>query len=128
MNLKMILAVAVGGAAGAVARYLVMSWTTRWLGHGFPYGTLVVNIAGSFILGALIETMALKWSIGQELRALLVVGIMGSFTTFSTFSLDVVTLSDRGDWGAAAGYMLCSVVLAVGGFRAGRAVARGVLS
>lgn len=123
-----ILAVAAGGAAGAVARYLVMSGIGHWFGPSFPYGTLVVNVVGSFVLGALVETMALVWSVGTEMRAFLVVGVLGSFTTFSTFSLDVVTLVQRGQLGIAGFYVVASVVLALVGFMLGLALFRVVLS
>ncbi len=123
-----ILAVAAGGAAGAVARYLVMSGVGHWLGAGYPYGTLVVNVVGSFVLGALVETMALVWSVGADLRAFLVVGVLGSFTTFSTFSLDVVVLVQRGQLGLAGLYVVASVVLALVGFMLGLALFRMLLS
>lgn len=128
MNAGMVLSVAAGGAIGAVGRYLVMSWTGHWLGHGYPYGTLVVNAVGSFALAALIESMALVWSPSQEIRALLVVGLLGAFTTFSSFSLDVVTLAERGEVWAAGGYVALSVVLSLGGFMAGFSLMRTVLS
>ena len=123
-----ILAVAAGGAAGAVARYLVMSGVGHWLEAAFPYGTLVVNVIGSFVLGALVEVMALVWTIGADLRAFLVVGVLGSFTTFSTFSLDVVTLVQRGQLGFAGLYVVASVVLALVGFMLGLALFRMLLS
>lgn len=123
-----ILAVAAGGAAGAVARYLVMSGVGHWLGAGYPYGTLVVNVVGSFVLGALVETMALVWSVGADVRAFLVVGVLGSFTTFSTFSLDVVVLVQRGQLGLAGLYVVASVVLALVGFMLGLALFRVLLS
>ncbi|MAO56257.1 MAG: fluoride efflux transporter CrcB [Rhodospirillaceae bacterium] len=125
--MKMLLAVAMGGAVGATGRYLVMGWVGQWLGHGFPWGTFTVNLLGSFVLGALVEISALAWSPSPELRAFLVVGVMGAFTTFSTFSLDAVTLIERGDLGPAAGYVLGSVVLCVLGFWAGLALFRQVL-
>ncbi len=123
-----ILAVAAGGAAGAVARYLVMSGVGHWLGAAFPYGTIVVNVIGSFVLGALVEVLALVWTIGADLRAFLVVGVLGSFTTFSTFSLDVVTLVQRGQLGFAGLYVVASVVLALVGFMLGLALFRMLLS
>ena len=125
--MKMLLAVAMGGAVGATGRYLVMGWIGQWLGHGFPWCTFTVNLLGSFVLGALVEISALAWSPSPELRAFLVVGVMGAFTTFSTFSLDAVTLIERGDLGPAAGYVLGSVVLCVLGFWAGLALFRQVL-
>jgi len=125
---KIILSVAAGGAIGAVARYLVMSATGALMGSSFPWSTLAVNVIGSFILGALVEAMALIWSVGLELRAFLVVGVLGAFTTFSTFSLDVVVLYERGEFGAIAAYMIVSVILSVGALFAGLALVRAVLA
>lgn len=127
MNAGILASVAAGGAIGAVGRYAVMSWVGQWLGHGFPYGTLAVNILGSFILAALIETLAQVWSPSPEIRALLVVGMLGAFTTFSTFSLDVFTLFQRGDMAAAGAYVLASVVLSLAGFFLGLTAMRWVL-
>ena len=82
---------------------------TRWLGSGFPWGTLTVNIAGSFLMGVLVAVIALKANIGQTGQAFLMVGVLGGFTTFSSFSLDVVTLFERHAYGPLAGYILGSV-------------------
>ena len=125
--MKILLAVAMGGAVGAVGRFLVMNAVGSQLGHGFPWGTFTVNLVGSFILGALIEISALHWSPTPEMRAFLVVGVLGAFTTFSTFSLDTYTLIDRGQTGAAAAYVGGSVILCVLGFWAGIAMLRQVL-
>lgn len=124
--MKMLFAVAMGGAVGAVGRFLVMNAVGQ-LGHGFPWGTFTVNLVGSFVLGALIEISALHWSPPLEIRAFLVVGMLGAFTTFSTFSLDSYTLIDRGQIGAAALYIGGSVVLCIFGFWAGIALLRQVL-
>ncbi len=123
----MLLSVAAGGALGAVARYLVMSAVGHWLGPGFPWGTLAVNLIGSFAMGVLVEVMALVWSPSEELRAALVVGVLGAFTTFSTFSLDLVVLVERGRAGAALAYALGSVGCCVGALLAGLQLARSVL-
>jgi len=126
--MKMILAVAAGGAFGAVGRYLVMSGVGRMLGpHDFPWGTLTVNIVGSVLMGVLIEVLALIWSPSQEMRAFLVVGVLGAFTTFSTFSLDVVVLVERGQNLFVAAYVAGSVLLCVGGLFAGLHVMRMLL-
>jgi CrcB protein len=125
--MKIIFAIAAGGAIGAVSRYLVMIRTARWLGMGFPYGTVIINVAGSFLLGVLIEGSALAWDVGQELRAFLVVGVLGGFTTFSTLSLDFVALYERGQLIAAAGYAVGSVVLGVSALVAGMSAMRMLL-
>lgn len=126
--MQMILAIAAGGAIGAVARHLVAGQISHWLGTGFPWGIMIVNILGSFAMGALIETLALTWSPPQEVRAFLAVGILGAFTTFSTFSMDIVLLYQRGDFLAMGLYVAGSVTLAVLALVAGLALVRGLLS
>ena len=126
--MKIIRAIAAGGAFGAVARHFVNNQVTHWLGDGFPWGILVANVAGSFAIGVLAESMALAWSPSQELRAFMIVGGLGAFTTFSTFSLQVVLLYERGQMLLAAGYVASSVVLAVGGLFAGLALVRAIVA
>ncbi len=125
---KILLAVAAGGALGAVGRYLVISAVGQVFGTAFPLGTIVVNVVGSFVLGALTEALALAWSPSPELRAMIVVGILGAFTTFSTFSLDVALLYERGALGQAALYIGVSVVLSIGAFFLGLALLRSLLA
>ena len=108
-----ILAVAVGGALGSVARYLTMGWVGQLSGPSFPYGTLAVNILGSFIMGGVIAYFARLGGVSNELRAFVAVGILGGFTTFSAFSLDVVTLAKEGALMPMAAYIIFSVVLSV---------------
>jgi CrcB protein len=127
-RMKLLAAIALGGAIGALGRHFVAAGMVAWFGHGFPVGTLVVNVLGSFIMGALVETMALVWSPPLEMRALLTVGLLGAFTTFSTFSLDVVTLYQRGEAGPAAFYIAASFVLSVGALFAGMRLLRLVLA
>ena len=119
-----VLAIAAGGAVGAVARYLLTIQIGHLLGLGFPYGTLLINIMGSMALGALLEGLALFWSVGNEFRAFLVVGVLGSFTIFSTFSLDVMVMFNRGDVMPASLYLLASVGLALAAFMGGMAAVR----
>ena len=121
-------AVAAGGAIGAVARYLVMIGTSRLFGPGFPWGTVTVNVLGSFILACLIEALALRWSVSLEIRAFLAIGLLGAFTTFSTFSMDTYALYAKGNLPAAAGYVIASVVLSIAAFFLGLAVARLLLA
>lgn len=124
----MILSVAAGGAVGASLRYLVTSATTALIGHGFPWGTLLVNVAGSLVMGVLIGLFAHSLQPGPALRAFLVTGLLGGFTTFSAFSLDAVTLIQRGEMLSAGGYMVGSVVFSVGGLFLGLLLARSLLS
>ncbi len=122
------MAVAAGGAIGALARYLLVGGFDLWLGAGLPMGTLAANPVGSFMIGVLIEVTALVWSPSLELRALLVVGVLGSFTTVSTFSLDVLVLFERGAAGQAAVYVLASVTLSLAGIYAGMRLLRLALT
>ena len=100
----------------------------RAFGSGFPVWTLSVNVLGAFVIGVLVSTIALKWSLGQLGQAFLMVGVLGGFTTFSAFSLDVVTLYERNQTLAAGGYILASVVLSIAALLAGMNLARAVLS
>ena len=126
--MNLVLAIAVGGALGAVARHYVAAQVGHLLGHGFPFGTLAVNVLGSFIMGVLVEMMALAWSPSLELRAFMTVGVLGAFTTFSTFSLDFAVLFERGALASSFAYVLASVVLSVGALFAGLAATRAVLA
>ncbi len=115
--------VALGGALGATARYLVNSTATRVMGHGFPYATLFVNVLGSLLMGALVVVLAQKG--GTRFAPFLMTGVLGGFTTFSAFSLDAVTLWERGQTGLAAGYVLGTVILTLGALFTGMTLARG---
>jgi fluoride exporter len=109
--MKTVLFVAAGGALGAAARYgaVVAVGKLTGIGH-FPWGTVTVNLVGSLVLGLLIGALAHGFSLSAEARALVVVGFLGAFTTFSTFSLDAVTLLERGSWGQTLAYIVGSVV------------------
>ena len=126
--MKTLIAIAVGGAVGALARHWVVQGVGLMSGHGLPWGIVSVNLIGSFLLGCLVEAGALAWSMPQEMRALLMVGMLGGFTTFSTFALDVVLLMQRGQTMTAAGYIMISVIGAVAALYGGMAVMRAVLS
>ena len=126
--MKIIVIIAAGGAIGAVGRYVVTVGVGQWAGFGFPYGTMAVNILGSFLLGALVEIMAFVWTPSEEIRVFLVVGVLGAFTTFSTFSLDTVSLLQRHELGLAALYVAGSVIVSVGGFLAGLSLLRQLLT
>lgn len=128
MTASHLIYVAIGGALGALGRYGAMSAIGATFGHGLPYGTLFVNVAGSFMLGVFVEIFALVWSPSPELRAMIVIGVLGTFTTFSTFSLDVVTLFSRGDHTQAFVYLLSSVVLSIGALWMGMALTRLVVT
>lgn len=126
--MKMILAVALGGALGAVGRYLVAAQALRLMGPGFPWGTLTVNVAGSLAMGILVELLALRFSVAPEVRAFLVIGVLGGFTTFSAFSLDVSVLVERHDLVRAGTYIVVSVALSVGALFTGLWIVRSALT
>jgi CrcB protein len=113
MNPQLIVAVAIGGAIGSVARYLVGIGSGKLFGVGFPWGTLIINVTGSFLIGAFVGLFATKSDLPQVARVFLTVGICGGYTTFSTFSLDAWYLIERGQTAASTAYMLGSVVLSV---------------
>lgn len=123
-----LLAVAAGGALGAAGRWLAMGAFGQWFGAGFPWGTLAVNTVGSFAMGALVEAAMHGWSPGPELRAALAAGVLGGFTTFSTFALDAVSLAERGAVLAAGGYVVASVVFSVAGLVGGIGAVRQLLA
>jgi len=125
--MKMVLMAALGGAIGAAGRYLVGVGAMRLLGSGFPWGTLIVNIVGSLIMGLLIEAFALRYSVSNEIRTLLTTGVLGGFTTFSAFSLDFAVLMERKAHGLAVVYLGASVGLSILALFVGLSMARTAL-
>jgi CrcB protein len=126
--MQLILAIAVGGAIGAVTRHLFSAEVMRLIGGDFPWGILLVNILGSLIMGVLAELFALKWGASLEMRAFLTVGILGGFTTFSTFSLDTALLIERGQILSAGLYVLASVAGSVGALFLGLYLVRKIIA
>ncbi|MDX2101476.1 MAG: fluoride efflux transporter CrcB [Alphaproteobacteria bacterium] len=118
------LAVALGGAIGSLGRYLAVGWVTGLVGPGFPYGTLAVNVIGGFAMGAVVALAEATAWINPTTRLLLATGILGGFTTFSAFSLDVMQQLDRGAVWSALAYALVSVLGSVAALWCGRALAR----
>ena len=116
--------VALGGAIGAAGRYLTGLAALRLLGPGFPWGTLTVNVVGSFVMGVLVVTLAHLGA--NRFAPLLMTGILGGFTTFSAFSLDALTLWERGETLTAALYVGASVSLSLAAIIAGLALARSL--
>lgn len=110
---KMILAVAAGGALGATGRFLVGRMMLRLMGPGLPWGTFTVNIAGSFIIGLMVTLLAARFSLAHHWQAFLVIGILGGFTTFSSFSMEVGLMLERHEIIPAAIYAGGSLFLGV---------------
>jgi CrcB protein len=108
-----------GAGLGGVMRHGLNTIVTRLLGAGFPFGVLTINIAGSTAMGILAGYWALRGSTPLAMRLLLTTGVLGGFTTFSTFSLDAVLLYERGQPWSAAAYVLASVGLSIAGLAAG---------
>ncbi|NWH07649.1 MAG: fluoride efflux transporter CrcB [Alphaproteobacteria bacterium] len=125
--MQMIFLVALGGAAGSVARLLFSRAAAHVLGDTLPWGTLGVNVLGGFLMGVLVEAMALKYSASPEIRALLTTGLLGGFTTFSAFSLEAALMIERGEWVVAGAYMAASVVLSVGALFLGLYILRAAI-
>jgi CrcB protein len=117
--------VMLGGAFGSGARYLTGRATLSLFGPDFPYGTLAVNLIGGLLMGALVGSLT-RSSNAETWRLLLGVGVLGGFTTFSSFSLDAVTMIERGQLGVALGYVAVSVVGSIAALFAGLSLARTV--
>jgi CrcB protein len=118
------LIVFLGGGIGAAIRHGVNVAAARVLGTGFPYGTLLINIAGSLVMGLVVEYFALKSGLPQRWRLFLTTGILGGFTTFSAFSLETALLYERGELIGAAIYVVASVGLSIAALFAGLAIVR----
>jgi fluoride exporter len=118
------LIVFLGGGIGAALRHGINLAVARMLGTAFPYGTLMINITGSFIMGLVAAYFAFKGDASQHWRLFLTTGILGGYTTFSAFSLDVALLYDRGEIGLAALYVIASVTISIAGLFAGLALVR----
>jgi fluoride exporter len=118
------LIVFLGGGIGAAMRHGVNRASLAYFGPAFPYGTLIVNVVGGLLMGALAELFLIKAGVSQEVRLFLTTGILGGFTTFSAFSLDAALMWQRSDYGPLALYVAGSVVLSIGGLFAGMAIVR----
>ena len=120
--------IAIGSAIGGVCRYLVGGLVQRGVGAGFPAGTLVVNVTGSFLLGVFLRYGLDTPTLTPELRALLTIGLCGGYTTFSTFSYETIALLEDGQWGRAGAYAGASLLLSLGATLFGLAAARGLIT
>ena len=126
--MKVLLAVAVGGAIGAIARFQLSQSFIKSLSGDFIYNIMVANIAGCFLMGVCYEFMNLKMNVGVEWRAFFMVGILGAFTTFSSFALDVFILVERGNFLNASMYILSSVVFSILGLFIGIYIMRTIFT
>jgi CrcB protein len=122
--MNQVLAIAGGGAVGAVLRYWISSGVYALIGRGFPYGTLVVNVLGSLVMGFLYIWLLERMPGGVAMRAFLLIGLLGAFTTFSTFSVETLNLMEAGQIASAVLNTLLSVVLCIGAAALGVMLAR----
>ncbi len=118
--------IAAGGALGAMMRFWVSSAVYAWLGRGFPWGTLSVNLIGSFIIGLAFVLLTERLTVGSEIRAFIMIGFLGAFTTFSTFSLETLALMQEGLLLKAATNILVSVFLCIVATWSGMLLARSL--
>jgi CrcB protein len=114
----------VGGGLGSTLRYVVSIASARALGTNFPWGTFIINITGSTVMGLIAGYLAFKGEASQPWRVFLMTGILGGYTTFSAFSLDTAMLYERGEIALALAYVLGSVILSIAGLFAGLALVR----
>src|SRR5450631_280925 len=126
MQFGILLAVALGGALGSLLRYFVAGSVQSAAWPGFPWGIFVVNITGGLAMGIITELAALKLNMTPEVRAFLTVGILGGYTTFSTFSLDGALLIERGAYASAALYVSGSAILSILALFAGMWLVRSI--
>ncbi|MDF2384578.1 fluoride efflux transporter CrcB [Nostoc ellipsosporum NOK] len=105
-----LLLVMLGGAFGSGARFLTGKLTLAWFGPNYPWGTLAVNLIGGFLMGVFVGTLAKLGQGGEQWRLLIAVGVLGGYTTFSAFTLDLMNMIQRGDYGMGLAYVLASVV------------------
>lgn len=126
--MKVLLAVAIGGAIGAIARFQLSQLFIKSFSGDFIYNIMVANIAGCFLMGVCYESMNLKMNVGAEWRAFFMVGVLGAFTTFSSFALDVFILVERGNFLNASVYILSSVVFSIVGLFVGIYIMRTIIT
>ena len=122
--MKTILAIAAGGACGALLRWWVAEGVYALAGRGFPFGILVVNVVGSLAMGVVYVVFFERMEVASEWRAAVAVGLLGAFTTFSTFSMDTLLLLQQGDHAKAGMNVVLSVVLCIAGCWVGMAAGR----
>lgn len=125
--MNLVLVIAGGGAIGAVLRYFIYGLSFTIFSHYFPYGTMIVNIIGSFMMGVLIVLFDYYFQPSQELKLFLMTGFLGALTTFSNFSMDAVLMFEKGEWFYSSLYIAGSVFLSILALFAGMFLVRQVL-
>ena len=118
--------IAIGGAIGSVLRYLIQMQCINWFGTKFPYGTLLVNTLGSLLIGFLSIILLERFFVSAEIRFAIIVGLLGGFTTFSTFSLETLSLIQHGNYFSAASNIVLGVVLCISACSIGVLLARTI--
>jgi len=126
--MKVLLAVAIGGAIGAIARFQLSQSFFKSFSGDFIYNIMAANIIGCFLMGVCYEFMNLKINVGIEWRAFFMVGVLGAFTTFSSFALDVFILVERGNFLNASIYILSSVIFSIFGLFVGIYIIRSIIT
>lgn len=126
MSFSAVICVGLGGMVGAISRYFSMAGIQHLFGNHFPYATLSVNVIGSFILGIITASSLMHHTMHHELRLFFIIGLLGSFTTFSTFSLDAFSLYERGEWFSMALYIGASLCLSILALMLGMALMRSI--
>ncbi|MEI8307055.1 MAG: fluoride efflux transporter CrcB [Chloroflexales bacterium] len=117
-------AVAIGAAVGANLRYLISTWAAQRFGSGFPYGTLLINVTGCLVIGVVLTLAATKFTLSEPLRLLIVTGILGGYTTFSSFGYETFAMIGGGNWVGAAIYLTGSLSLGLGAVFLGSVLVR----
>jgi CrcB protein len=121
-----VVAISIGAVLGANARYFLGTWVTERFGHGFPLGTVLINVTGSFAIGLFLTLIGERYVAAEWWRPLVTIGFLGSYTTFSTFSYETLALAQAGSWGLAALNVAASVVGSLAGVGLGVVVARAL--
>ncbi len=126
--MKSILCVGIGGLIGSILRYLVSTYSAKFIGNQFPYGTLIVNVAGGILIGLILEVCAGTNAISPNLKLFLTTGIMGGLTTFSTFSYETIQFFTAGNYGTGLLNTALNLFLSFGGVLLGKYIGSGIIS
>lgn len=125
-ELRIPMAIALGAIPGALCRYYLTRWCMQWFGAGFPFGTFIINLSGALVMGFFATFTMEKAIASPDLRALVAIGFLGAYTTFSTYALDTANLLHSGQWAKSLIYWSGSAVLGVVCLELGSAMARKI--